>query len=300
VTLSTPALAVLGDLVEDVVVWLDKPLEPATDNPARVFRSRGGSAANVAVLAASRVPTRFIGCVGADPLGDRLDASLRAAGVDPRVERQGRSGSVVVLVDATGERTLLPDRGAATELSEVPEAWLDGIRALHVPAYGFTTEPAASAIRRAIGAATRLGIDVTIDASSASVLRDLGVEAFLALVAQVRPRVLFANALEAETLALSGARPADGAVFVLKDGPRPARIVDARGRVEEVPALPVAAPRDSTGAGDAFAAGYLAARLGGADPVECTREGHALARRVLDTPGAAQPTVQPTEPGKVV
>jgi sugar/nucleoside kinase (ribokinase family) len=296
VTLSTPALAVLGDLVEDVVVWLDKPLEAATDNPARVFRSRGGSAANVAVLAAGRAPTRFLGCVGADPLGDQLVASLRAAGVDPRVQRRGRTGCVVILVDAAGERTMLPDRGAAAELTDVPDAWLDGVRVLHVPAYGLTTEPAASAIRRAIAAAGRRGIDVTIDASAASVLRDLGVEAFLALVAEVRPRVLFANALEAGTLALSRVRPAGGGVLVLKDGPRPARIVDSSGRVDEVPALPVAAPRDSTGAGDAFAAGYLAALLGGADPVACARAGHALARQVLNTPGAAQPT----DPGKAV
>jgi sugar/nucleoside kinase (ribokinase family) len=286
---GSSALAVLGDLVEDVVVWLDKPLEAATDNPARVFRSRGGSAANVAVFAAARVPTRFIGCVGADPLGDQLVAAIRAAGVDARVQRRGRTGSVVVLVDADSERTMMPDRAAATELSDIPEEWLDGVGVLHVPAYGFTTDPAASAIRRAIDAAGRRGIPVTIDTSSASVLRELGTDRFLALVAEVRPRVLFANAFEAQILRLALVRPPHGSVFVLKHGSQPAQVIDDTGRVDEVPPVPVTAPRDSTGAGDAFAAGYLTALMSGATPVECARAGHALAREVLETPGAAQP-----------
>jgi sugar/nucleoside kinase (ribokinase family) len=288
---EVPSLAVVGDLVEDIVVWLDKPLEFATDNPARVFRSRGGSAANVAVLAAARVPTRFIGRVGVDPAGDQLVAAVRAAGVEVRVQREGRTGSVVVLVDASGERTMMPDRAAAGELADIPTGWLDGIAVLHVPAYGFASEPAATATLNLIEAAGRRGIRVTIDTSATSVLRDLGVDHFLELVRRIRPGVLFSNALEAKVLGLRDFRPAAGGVVVIKDGPRPVTLIEATGLVREVPALPVEAARDSTGAGDAFAAGYLAALLAGAEPVECVRRGHDLAREVLHTPGAAQPPV---------
>jgi sugar/nucleoside kinase (ribokinase family) len=104
---------VVGDLVEDVVVWPDGPVRTGTDTPARVFHSRGGSAANVAVAAAPLVPTRWLGCVGPDPLGDRLLGELQAAGIDVRAQRRGRTGTIVVLVDPDGERTFLPDRGAA-------------------------------------------------------------------------------------------------------------------------------------------------------------------------------------------
>ena len=271
-------LAVVGDLVEDVVVWLDRPLQVGTDNPARVFRSRGGSAANVAVLAARAVPTRFIGRVGDDPLGDHLIQALRKAGVDARVQRGGRTGSIVVLVDADGERTMLPDRAASAELTDVPPAWLDGVTALHVPAYGF---PQVDAF---VGTAVEKGIRVTVDASSTAVLEGLGVQAFLDRIREIRPSVLFANAMEARML---GDNPTGG-VLVVKNGPHPARVVEPGGRVTEVPARPVERARDSTGAGDAFAAAYLTAMLEGQPPVECARRGHELASVVLTTPGAAQ------------
>ncbi|MFE7593279.1 carbohydrate kinase family protein, partial [Kitasatospora sp. NPDC057512] len=134
-------LGVLGDLVEDIVVWADGPLRHGTDSGARVFRRRGGSAANVACFAAGQYPARFLGCVGEDAVGDGVVAELTGHGVDVRVSRRGRTGSVVVLIDQDGERTMLPDRGAATLLERVPDAWLAGLTHLHVPAYSFDGEP---------------------------------------------------------------------------------------------------------------------------------------------------------------
>src|SRR4029079_3745926 len=66
-------LCVLGDLVDDVVVWLGGPIAPDTDTPAQVFHRRGGSAANVAAFAAGiGRPVRFIGQVADDLAGSRL------------------------------------------------------------------------------------------------------------------------------------------------------------------------------------------------------------------------------------
>ena len=101
-------LTVVGDLVEDVVVWPDGPVARGSDTPSRVFRSRGGSAANVAVAAAPLVPTRFLGCVGSDPLGERLVAELEAAGTEVRVQRRGRTGGV-------GHPAILPCRAPGPE-----------------------------------------------------------------------------------------------------------------------------------------------------------------------------------------
>jgi sugar/nucleoside kinase (ribokinase family) len=114
-------------------VWADAPARYATDNSCVVHRSRGGSAANVAVVASALMPARFIGCVGEDPVGELLASELTGHGVDVRVQRRGRTGTIVVLVDSEGERTMYPDRAAAADLNEVPEDWLESAAILHVP-----------------------------------------------------------------------------------------------------------------------------------------------------------------------
>ena len=288
-------LAVVGDLVEDVVVWPAGPLQHGSDTPSRIFRSRGGSAANVAVAAAARVPARFLGCVGTDPLGDRLVAQMRAAGVDVRAQRRGRTGTVVVLVQVDGERTFLPDRGAAAELADVAPAELEGVAVLHVPAYGLLGGRTASSVRALLATAAGAGVPVSLDASSWTVLRALGVEHYRALVQRVRPVALFANADEARELDLVR-RPLPGITVVLKDGPRPTRVLRPEQPELVVPVEAVEAVRDSTGAGDAFAAGWLSARMEGLDLRAQVERGHALARQVLSSPGAGTDPRAPESP----
>jgi sugar/nucleoside kinase (ribokinase family) len=283
-----PLLAVVGDLVEDVVVWTDRPVQRGTDTPARVVRSRGGSAANVAVAASRHVPARFLGCVGDDALGDQLLAELAAAGVDARVQRRGRTGTVVVLVDADGERTFLPDRGAAAELTAVSAGDLDGVAVLHVPAYGLDGGPTATAVRDLLGTATGRGVPVSFDASSWAVLRTIGVPEYLALVEQVRPVVVFANADEERELGLLARRTA-GVTVVVKNGARPTLVRTPEGAELRVPVPVVDGVRDSTGAGDAFAAGWLSAMMEGLDVPARVERAHALARSVLLSPGAGIP-----------
>ena len=282
-------LAVVGDLVEDVVVWLQGPVRRGSDTPARVFRSRGGSAANVAVATAKLVPTRFLGCVGADDLGDRLVAELGAAGVEVRAKRRGRTGTIVVLVDVDGERTFLPDRAAAADLDEVPDVDLDDLTMLHVPAYGLHGGRTATTLRRLLDDASRRGIDISLDASSWAVLREIGD--FREVVERVRPVVLFANADEARELELAR-RPLLGVTVVLKDGAGPTTVLSPDGGSFAVPVAPVPGVRDSTGAGDAFAAGWLTAMMEGRDVRARVERAHALARQVLLSPGAGVRTEQ--------
>ena len=275
-------LAVVGDLVEDVVVWPDGPVQRGSDTPSRVFRSRGGSAANVAAAAAPYVPTRFLGCVGADPLGDRLVESLADAGVDVRAQRRGRTGTIVVLVDPDGERTFLPDRAAAADLGPVPAGELDDVALLHVPAYGLDGGRTAVTVRSLLQTATARRVPVSLDASSWAVLRSIGD--FAEVVRRVQPIVLFANADEARELPL----PLPGTTVVVKDGPRPTAVLLADGGTLQVPVPTVQDVRDSTGAGDAFAAGWLSATMEGRDGPACVQRAHELARAVLATPGANQ------------
>lgn len=292
-------LCCVGDLIEDVVVWPDTELRTGTDTPSQVFRRRGGSAANVAVLAAAvGERTRFIGQVGADRLGDQLVAELEAAGVHPAVLRRGRTGTIVVLIGPDGERTMLPDRGAATQLSEIPPNALNDVTWLHIPGYSLMIEPLGRTTRTLIGSARSRGISVTIDASSVGVIDEYGVAAFAEDLRTLRPDVLFCNEDEAALLGVgSGSAPVGVPLSVVKAGPKPVCLVTPE-TTTWVPVPRVNDVVDTTGAGDAFAAGFLVATMGGAKPVTATKAGSRLAAQLLQQPGAAVGGRQPVSEEK--
>ncbi len=250
-------LLVVGDLVEDVVVWPVAAPRRGTDTEARIERRRGGSAANVAAFAAAAGSgVRFVGCVGADAIGGALADELAAAGVDVRVQRRGRTGTIVVLVEPDGERTMLPDRGACTLLEHVPDGWLDGVSWVHVPAYSRMGEPLASSVASVIERVRGAGGRVSIDASSVGALVAHGLDAFTAWLADLRPDVLLANAEEAVLLGLVEPSRRSAALTVVKRGPEPVLLwVDGEREPIACPVPPVPEVRDTTGAGDAFAAG---------------------------------------------
>ena len=283
-------LCCIGDLVEDVVVWPSAEPARGTDTASRIFRQRGGSAATVAVYAAIRgAAARFIGQVGDDRLGTMLVAELEAAGVDARVVRSGTTGSIVVLVDQTGERTMLPDRGAAMELEALPDKALEGATWLHVPAYSLVVEPLGTTSLGAIAACRKTGVPVSIDASSVGPLSSFGVDRFLDLMVSVAADVFFCNRDEANLLGISDDTGLPGALLtVLKSGADPVSLIDASGHAQTVPVPAVEVVNDTTGAGDSFAAGFIVATLEGATPVAATEAGCSMAATVLGSPGAGK------------
>ncbi len=286
-------LCVIGDLVEDIVVWLPESLSYGADTPARIVRTRGGSASNVAVFAATAARqqsrtdagARLIAQVGNDRLGDQLIGALRDAGVDPCVVRGGRTGSIVVIVSPDGERTMITDRAASTQLQHAPENWFENVSLLHVPSYSLFSEPLATATRACISTAHEKNIPVSIDASSASLINEFGVDKFRELVRQLQPKVFFCNTDEADVMNLI-TQPLDLDIVVIKAGARPTTLIENK-IVKTIEVESVGEIIDTTGAGDAFAAGFLT-KYGenNSDTYICVLTGHQLAARVLRSPGA--------------
>jgi sugar/nucleoside kinase (ribokinase family) len=242
-------ICVLGDAHLDVIVSLAGPVEPETDTPATTAVGAGGQAANVAAwIVALGGRARLIAAQAADPAGRMVAGELAGRGVElAGPVLPGRTGVVVSLSDGGRARSMLTDRGVGTLLQagHLHDAWFDGCTRLHLPAYSLLREPVQGA---ALAAARRLP-RLSVDLSSTSALRDHGVDRFRALLAGLRPETVFGTEEEAD---LVGEVP--GSEMVVKLGPRGVRI----GGVTHA-AAPVTAV-DATGAGDAFAAGYL---LGG-------------------------------------
>ena len=278
-------LVVIGDLVADLIVLGGGALERGTDNPAEVRLTRGGSAANVAVAAGSRHPVRFIGRVGDDTLGRTLVRELEEAGVEARVQRAGRTGAIVVLVDAVGERTMITDRGAAAELEAVDPDWLSDATWAHLPLYGFAAPTSRAALLDVARVLAARGVPVSLDLSSVATMRRLGPDVLADVIATVAPAVVFANADEDALVRDMRIEAAGTAVYVVKRGADPV-IVEHGGQRHEIAVERVPDVLDSTGAGDAFAAGYIVAALAGATAHESARAGSALAMSALRRAGA--------------
>ena len=285
-------LCTIGDLIEDVVVWLNGELKNqiniGSDTDSVIVRTRGGSAANVAMFGAlAGTPSRFIGQVGNDNLGEQLCASLRRSGVDVCTVANGRTGSIVVLVQPNGERTFLTDRGVASDLSVFDASHLGGVSIVHVPTYSLAVDPLATTAVQYMRAARTAGALISIDASSTSVLRDYGIDRYAALIASIAPDVFLCNNDEAALLNINAAHPMSGAkLTVVKRGALPVMAITAAGAVTEVVTPPVANIVDTTGAGDAFAAGFLPVYATSRDIKDAITHGNSIAARVLRSPGA--------------
>lgn len=281
-------LCTIGDLIEDVVVWLNGELNIGSDTDSVIVRTRGGSAANVAMFAAlTGTPSRFIGQVGNDNLGGQLCASLRESGVDVCTVAQGRTGSIVVVVQPNGERTFLTDRGVASDLSVFDASNLTGVSIVHVPTYSLAIDPLATTAIQYIRAARAAGALISIDASSTAVLRDYGIDRYAALIASIAPNVFLCNNDEAALLNIDSAHPMPSVeLTVIRRGALPVTAITAAGVVTEVATPQVSNIVDTTGAGDAFAAGFLPVYATSRNIEDAITNGNLIAARVLRSPGA--------------
>lgn len=285
----------LGDLMVDVVARLFGPLAEGSDSPGVISYVGGGSAANTAAwLTRVGVDSVFVGAIGDDAAGQSQLESLHALGVDVRfrVDRTRPTGTCLVLVAPTGERTMVPDPGAnvALEDFDVPtDEFIPGDH-LHVSGYALLRD-ARDAALHALSAACRAGMTVSVGAASAAPLEVLGGAPFLELLPS--DALLFANEKEAAVLSgveggaveLAAALAYGGRQVVVTAGSGDAAWSNGTDATS-MAAEPLKRPElDTTGAGDAFVAGFLAARARDAVPAVCLRDGHALAAAACRTTG---------------
>jgi ribokinase len=251
-----PVIVTLGDLLLDVVVRAPGQLAAGADTPVETRVASGGQAANVAAWVVELGGrARFVGKQADDAAGALVRSLLEHRGVElvgPRV--QGKTGVVVALVGAEGERTMATDRGVAPELrpEELEPGWFSGCNWLHLSGYSLLAEPIAEAALAAARLARAEGGRVSVDLSSWSAIRDHGPARFRSRLEELAADVVFANEPEWE---LVGGAYALSETAVVKRGSRGVA-VHGPGGVDELPAAGVDVV-DTTGAGDALAAGYI-------------------------------------------
>jgi sugar/nucleoside kinase (ribokinase family) len=292
---GTGPVVALGKLVADQVLELSAPL--VVGGQQRVVRTAtaGGAPANVtANLARLGVPARLAGWAGADPLADGLLAELAQRGIDLAVVRRGRAPLSTVLVHPEGERTLLSDGGeGGLEPADVRREWVADAAVLHLDGYDLLRFP--SALRASADMAHDARVPVSVDVAAASRIRAHGVEDYVDLLAGLRADLLLCNAAEAEVLGLAAELPEWAPDLVMVHaGAAPTRVLSRRAPCQvPVDPLPAGWLRDTTGCGDAFAAGVLAGWRSGSSISDAVRAGHAAAAQVAGIAGA-QPPISPT------
>lgn len=298
-----PRILIVGDVIDDVIVQPLGPVVPASDTPARITATPGGSAANQAVwFAAAGARARLVARVGAADL-DRHLATFALAGVEAVLAGDDDlpTGSIVILVATDGERTMYTDRGAnlALRIQDLPDALLADVDALHVSGYSLFEPDVRTAVLDLVARAQRRGLPVSVDPGSIAFLDEVGPAAFLGWIEGAE--LLLPNLDEGRLLTgeHEAHRVLDGLldhapVVALTLGPDGVLLGSRDRDHRHLPARDVEVA-DTTGAGDAFAGAFLAAWLAGADLMDAGTRGVAAAARAVTVAGA-RPTVQRVRP----
>lgn len=257
----------------------------------------GGSAANtVAGLAALGLKTAFVGQLGDDELGQIFAHDIRSLGVDFRTPPRSDAGPTarcLILVTADAQRTMNTFLGAAQNLdtAAIDPASVASARILYLEGYLWDPEQPRAAMQAAIDAARSAGTKVAFTLSDGFVVERHRAD-FLRLIDEGKIDILFAN--EQEFLHLAQATELQSAIdafaakiptLVVTRSEHGALACSGTERAE-VPAEPIERLVDTTGAGDLFAAGFLAGQAKGRSLEDSLRLGAIAASEVIQHYGA--------------
>ena len=283
----------VGDIMLDVTAVVGASIKQGVETRATISTQGGGAAANVASwLSVSGTAAHVIARVGDDAAGQTVLSELDKYGVahSQTVIPGANTGVVIVLVDALGERTMFPDSGANSGLSLADLPPLDEITAVYISGYPLVNPKSRAGALDILRAVKERGLPVIFDPSTVGVLLEVGlnqVREWLALV-----DVVILN--EEEAHFLSGKNnPIEAAAELLKKTPLVVikrggngALAQARGSaVVQIPAVETEV-LDTTGAGDAFAAGFILAWANDGDLIDALNSGASLAAKCVSTLGA--------------
>lgn len=304
---GTVDVAVIGDALIDYQYWVDKvPPVGGDEMIAMSNKSSGGSAANTAIaLGKLHIRTAFCGRVGRDDNGSWIIGKLKAAGVDTSCVQLGEStGYVLSIIDKDRERTMLSFRGASAEpLNYTPELQdtLQHTQILLVSGYSLMNpEQAAVSLKaaketRLSGGLTALDPSPVISQIAPDILRKMLGETDIILPNKSELQALAKTENLTEGIEnLLGLVPcialklgSEGSMLIVRGGfSSPMGTVFPGKSIFRAPAMPVTCI-DTTGAGDAFNAGFLASMFQAADPQEWLERGNKLAAKVVSQKGAS-------------
>jgi sugar/nucleoside kinase (ribokinase family) len=246
---SVTKVLVIGDVIEDLIVIPEDRIRPNTDTKAKIQKSMGGQAANVAAwISHNGVSVSFVGCVGGSDVV-KLEQDLLAQGIQSQLQSSSKpTGSLVVLVDGQS-RSMLTDRGANQDL-DLAKIDPAGFAVVYLSGYsllGRSFEEVSEFATRVKSA----GALLAIDPGSYGFIKDHGVESFRKLMKLAD--LSFPNLEEQELLGLD----ASSQLVVITSGHQGAKALVVSGSDLEVVAAE-AKLVDPTGAGDAFCGGFIA------------------------------------------
>lgn len=277
------SVLVVGDVMEDIIVLPDGAMVPGSDVRAKIRNLPGGSGANQAMwLGTHKVSVSFLGCVGNADLA-HYEARFLAGGVTPRLVTSDQlpTGKLVTLIGEDGERSFFTDRGANVALSvaDCPENILDNVGLVQLSGYAFFESAPRALALHLMALAQTAGIPVSIDPASAGFLAEVGAEKFLEWTRGAT--MCFPNVDEAALLSGTNdidrqmkALAAHHDLVVIKRGVDGAIAGNADGIIANV-ASELIEPLDSSGAGDAFWAGFIAALMAESPLEKCLARANA-------------------------
>ena len=289
----------IGDAMLDVIVKMQGQMYLGSDTISQISTHGGGAAANTATWLASSGHKVFYVCrLGDDAAGRVIANEFDAWNIEykPEFLKEHRTGIVVVLVDQNGERSMFPDRGANSGLSELDLPDLTRFSAVFLSGYALFNPQSQAGVLRMINKMREASLEIFFNPGSVGVMSNLGVD-------DCRQRcklmdLLIMNQAEAEFL--TGNSDIEGALNELSKDVETVVITTSsqgaigKSRGQEIvnsPILPITAI-DSTGAGDAFAAGFIGRWIESKDLESSLKAGNTLASGCVTTIGA-RPSVNP-------
>lgn len=288
----TKRIVVFGDVIDDIVVVPSGPIRADTDTPSSIRHRAGGSAANTASwLGSLGASVDFVGRVATVDVPKHVEI-LESFGVTPHLtgDPAHPTGTIVVLVDGN-QRSMLTERGANAWLDadSVTDDLLDGAGVVHFTGYSIYHSDDHAPLRRLFDRAARRGVTISVDPASAGDLHDFGVDRFLGLIEGAG--ILFPNFDEGRALTglddpthIAAALAEHFGLVVLTLGVDGVVVAERNKAPVVVPAIETAVV-DPTGAGDSFAAGFLASWIRGEGSEAAARTAVSVAARAVGIVG---------------